>query len=97
MKNIIIIVIINILLQLTSCKKCYTCKNACCRRISTNELICSDQFQSNEEYWHFMDSLSSDIKCSNNTLTTFYKKVCSEDERVEYESKPGIGCTLIND
>jgi hypothetical protein len=44
-----------------------------------------------------MDSLSSDIKCSNNTLTTFYKKVCSEDERVEYESKPGIGCALIND
>lgn len=97
MKKIIITVGISLLLILLSCKKCYNCSNGCGTQVSTGQMICSDQFSSDQEWGHLRDSLATDFYVGSNSYSTFNEKVCSEEERIEYEDRPGIGCIPVRD
>ncbi|MFN8287058.1 MAG: hypothetical protein U0V74_09915 [Chitinophagales bacterium] len=93
MKQIIIIVS-SLLLIFSSCKKCSNCHDNCCRRISTNERICSSQYGTNQ-YHHILDSLASDIVCSVNSESSFAYKVCNEQDVDAIKMLPGVSCVPI--
>jgi hypothetical protein len=86
----------SLLLLVTSCKKCYICRNGCCERVSTGQLICSTDFNSFTEYYDFIDSLSSDIFCDINSRHTFSKKVCNDEQVQAYEATDVISCQPEN-
>lgn len=96
MKTITITVISSFLLVLTGCQKCYNCSNSCCKRVSTNEILCSDQFASFQDYHHVLDSLGADIYCGPNTLATYYKKACKGSDVEYYQSMRGVSCSPIS-
>lgn len=73
-------------------KKCFDCVNGCVKRISTDELICSDQFPDYAAYNMFIDSMRYDLISRPTNYITYHEHVCNEKDKQEQEQKPGITC-----
>lgn len=90
-KIIIAISVLSLLAQ-SSCKKCYTCSNECCKIISTQQLICNNDFGNDNDYFHALDSLGTDVQCSVSTDISVVKEACSEEEKEYLEQNERLGC-----
>lgn len=93
MRRTTITVVSSVMLLFSSgCKKCFDCVNDCVKRISTGELICSDQFPNYAAYNFFIDSMRYDLISKPTNYITYHEVVCNEKDKQVQEQKPGITC-----